>query len=206
MPSGKRLLYTIVYLTTRHILYRWRQIPVFHRGKKAFGHEVRSFLSRRRSSSLWDAWVIHYEDGRHGDKDGRGGNEDGRHAGKGPNSFLNIQTCTHFDLLQAILREFSIFIVPGFTAFQRQRNCVFLFPACLVFPIVNFSYFKEEYCQTNMIRDFAPNRKSPQQGLLYFLKIQYFNYCQHEPQTLTSYICICPLTLLYLLLQLSETD
>ena len=51
--------------------------------------------------------------------------------------FFNIQVHPHFGLLQPILREFSISIVSGCTAFQRQKDCTLLFPARLVFSIVN---------------------------------------------------------------------
>ena len=127
---------------------------------------MRSFSSRRRSSSPWSAECFHYEDGRHGDEDGRGGNEDGRRGYKALNTYLNIQARANFDLLQAILRELSFSIMSKIIVFQRQRNCIFIFPAYLILLIVNLSYFKEENCQTGMIWNFASNRKSAKQGLL----------------------------------------
>ena len=80
---------------------------------------------------------MHYKDGRHGNEDGHRGDEDGRHAGKEANLFWDIQTCTDFRLLQAILREFSFFTMSGFFALRQQKNCVFPFPADLVLPVAH---------------------------------------------------------------------
>lgn len=71
---------------------------------------------------------MHDKDGRHSNEDGHRDDEDGRHAGKETNLFWDIQTCTDFRLLQAILWEFSFFTMSGFLLSDNKKTVFFHFP------------------------------------------------------------------------------